>query len=250
MADLAASGSEPRRGRQARHRVIGTPSPAQARTLLAPARTSGPAAGPRAARRPGGPARRQAGRAGRRGLLHRSPCWPASASSPCYVIFRVHTVNNVFALQPGPRPAPWPSPSWRWASAPSSGSGTLMPNVELTEQRHPLRSTPENQAAFAKTFEEGADASQFVKRPMLRRTLIAATVPRGHRPDRAAARPRAAAREEPGPHRLEARHPAGRVRHQPAADPGRVQHARLHRSASSPRATPTTTTPWPRPRPP
>jgi len=52
-----------------------------------------------------------------------------------------------------------------------------MPPVELTEQRKPLRSSDEDRAAFAQTFEEGADASQFVKRPLLRRTLIAATVP-------------------------------------------------------------------------
>jgi ubiquinol-cytochrome c reductase iron-sulfur subunit len=53
----------------------------------------------------------------------------------------------------------------------------LMPEVELTEARKPLRSSPEDRAAFKETFEEGADASQFVKRPILRRTLIAATVP-------------------------------------------------------------------------
>ena len=53
----------------------------------------------------------------------------------------------------------------------------IMPTVEITEQRHPLRSAPEDRAAFKETFEEGAEASQFVKRPLLRRTLIAATVP-------------------------------------------------------------------------
>jgi ubiquinol-cytochrome c reductase iron-sulfur subunit len=53
----------------------------------------------------------------------------------------------------------------------------LMPVVEMTEARKPLRSSPEDRAAFQETFEEGADASQFVKRPILRRTLIAATVP-------------------------------------------------------------------------
>jgi ubiquinol-cytochrome c reductase iron-sulfur subunit len=53
----------------------------------------------------------------------------------------------------------------------------LMPNVELTEQRHPMASTPEERQAFAKTFREGADASQFTKRPLLRRTLLAATIP-------------------------------------------------------------------------
>jgi ubiquinol-cytochrome c reductase iron-sulfur subunit len=53
----------------------------------------------------------------------------------------------------------------------------IMPTVELTEERHPMASTPENRQAFAETFAEGAEASQFVKRPLLRRTLIAATVP-------------------------------------------------------------------------
>jgi len=53
----------------------------------------------------------------------------------------------------------------------------LMPTVEVVEERHPLHSTPEERAAFAKTFAEGADASQFTKRPLLRRTLLAATVP-------------------------------------------------------------------------
>jgi len=58
----------------------------------------------------------------------------------------------------------------------------IMPPVELTEQRHPLASTEENRAAFKETFAEGAEASQFVKRPLLRRTLIAATVPLGIAP--------------------------------------------------------------------
>jgi ubiquinol-cytochrome c reductase iron-sulfur subunit len=53
----------------------------------------------------------------------------------------------------------------------------IMPDVELTEERHPMASTPEERHAFAETFEQGAEASQFVKRPLLRRTLIAATVP-------------------------------------------------------------------------
>jgi ubiquinol-cytochrome c reductase iron-sulfur subunit len=53
----------------------------------------------------------------------------------------------------------------------------IMPDVELSEERHPMASTPEERQAFAETFEQGAEASQFVKRPLLRRTLIAATVP-------------------------------------------------------------------------
>ncbi len=53
----------------------------------------------------------------------------------------------------------------------------LMPSVEITEERHPMNSTPEARKAFKQTFTEGAEASQFTKRPMVRRTLIAATLP-------------------------------------------------------------------------
>jgi ubiquinol-cytochrome c reductase iron-sulfur subunit len=53
----------------------------------------------------------------------------------------------------------------------------IMPPVELSEDRHPMASSPEDRAAFAETFIEGAETSQITKRPLLRRTLIAATVP-------------------------------------------------------------------------
>jgi ubiquinol-cytochrome c reductase iron-sulfur subunit len=58
----------------------------------------------------------------------------------------------------------------------------LMPHVELTEERHPLHATPEQRAEFKETWTEGTEASQFVKRPILRRTLIAATIPLGLAP--------------------------------------------------------------------
>jgi hypothetical protein len=38
-----------------------------------------------------------------------------------------------------------------------------MPDVEITEARKPLASPAEDRAAFAETFTEGADASQFVE---------------------------------------------------------------------------------------
>lgn len=53
----------------------------------------------------------------------------------------------------------------------------LMPTVELTEARKPMRSKEDDREAFAETFTEGAEASQLLKRPLLRRTLLAATVP-------------------------------------------------------------------------
>jgi ubiquinol-cytochrome c reductase iron-sulfur subunit len=53
----------------------------------------------------------------------------------------------------------------------------LMPTVELTEERHPMKSEAKDIEAFKETFEEGAETSQFVKRPLVRRSLIAATIP-------------------------------------------------------------------------
>jgi ubiquinol-cytochrome c reductase iron-sulfur subunit len=173
MADLAASG-EPESS-QAPHRVIGTPAPAQSRTLLAeepgdqaavdrelPADSDDPVSARRAERTVA--------------ALFIIAMLAGFGVIASYVIFKVHTVNNVehSNLALGLTTA---------VAFLAMGAGAviwvrrLMPNVELTEQRHELRSTPENKAAFAKTFEEGAEASQFVKRPIIRRTLIAATVP-------------------------------------------------------------------------
>ena len=53
----------------------------------------------------------------------------------------------------------------------------LMPDAEVTEQRHDMRSTDAERAAFQEYFEEGTAASQFVKRPLVRRTLLLATLP-------------------------------------------------------------------------
>jgi ubiquinol-cytochrome c reductase iron-sulfur subunit len=53
----------------------------------------------------------------------------------------------------------------------------LMPDVEMIEQRHLMRSTDAERAAFEEYFVEGTAASQFVKRPIIRRTLLLATLP-------------------------------------------------------------------------
>ena len=53
----------------------------------------------------------------------------------------------------------------------------IMPPAEVTEERHPLASDPADRAAFAETFIEGAETSQITKRPLLRRTLLAAILP-------------------------------------------------------------------------
>jgi ubiquinol-cytochrome c reductase iron-sulfur subunit len=94
----------------------------------------------------------------------------------CYALFEVHTVTGVLHsnLALG---------STMGLAFLAMGVGAtiwvrhLMPDVEQAEERHTLASSPEDREAFAKTFEEGAEASGFVKRPLVRRTLLAATVP-------------------------------------------------------------------------
>jgi ubiquinol-cytochrome c reductase iron-sulfur subunit len=53
----------------------------------------------------------------------------------------------------------------------------LMPDVEVIEQRHELRSETKDRQAFEEYFKEGAANSQFVKRPLVRRTLMLGTLP-------------------------------------------------------------------------
>jgi ubiquinol-cytochrome c reductase iron-sulfur subunit len=53
----------------------------------------------------------------------------------------------------------------------------LMPDVEVTEERHDLRSDTKDRQAFEQYFKEGASNSQFVKRPLVRRTLMLGTLP-------------------------------------------------------------------------
>ncbi|HEX7164950.1 MAG TPA: Rieske 2Fe-2S domain-containing protein [Trebonia sp.] len=53
----------------------------------------------------------------------------------------------------------------------------LTPNIEIAEERHELRSAPEDRKAFKRDFAEGAAISQVTKRPIVRRTLLLATAP-------------------------------------------------------------------------
>ena len=165
-------------GQQSRapHRVIGTPPPAQARTLLGEAQESAVPESPRE--------------------LPAGPDNPAKAKTAekivaaCFILSMLASIGFIAAyigLEVGSVDAVLRSNLALGLSmsvaflALAVGAVIwvryIMPDVELTEQRHVLRSSPEDRKAFKETFDEGADASQFVKRPMLRRTLIAASVP-------------------------------------------------------------------------
>ena len=182
MSDTGAPGGlpdEPADAPAGPHRVIGTPPPAQARTLL----------GERA-----GDGRLAAGTAGaarRSGRIRARPSRQNASSRRCFILSMLASIGFIAAyiglevrlgrcgaaLQPGPRPRPCRVAFLALAVGATIWVRHLMPNVEITEQRHPLASDPEDRQAFEETFAEGAEASQFVKRPLLRRTLIAATLP-------------------------------------------------------------------------
>ena len=104
----------------------------------------------------------------------------------------------------------------------------LMPNVETTEERHDLRSDDKDRQAFDQYFRQGTANSQFVKRPLVRRTLMLGTLP-------LLAAPLVLLRDlgpQPGTslrhHRVEPGPAAARPGHQPADHPGGVQRAGQH----------------------
>jgi quinol---cytochrome c reductase iron-sulfur subunit len=53
----------------------------------------------------------------------------------------------------------------------------LMPDVEMVEERHDMRSADKDRQAFDQYFRQGTANSQFVKRPLVRRTLMLGTLP-------------------------------------------------------------------------
>ncbi len=180
MAGLSHSGGQGDAAHDAGpHRVIGTPSPATSRSLLGGTEGNGAGQPPAVQRElPTEPDDQVGAKRAERivATCFLIAMFAGLAFIASYFIFGVHTVTatqhsnlalgstmSLVFLGLGVGAVVWVR--------------RLMPNVELTEQRHPLRSEAADRAAFKQTFEEGAEASQFVKRPILRRTLIAATVP-------------------------------------------------------------------------
>ena len=182
-------GAEEQRERP--HRVIGTPSPGTAvsssllgdgeqdtggRTLLDPAAGGGDVAGP-------GPTEQGPEDPGREKRAER---WVASlfllaglagaGFIAAYIGLEVHSVNATLHsnLALGGSMA---VVFLAFAAGIVIWVRRLMPNVEETEQRHLIASPPEARQEFQQTFMEGAETSGFTKRPLLRRSLIAASVP-------------------------------------------------------------------------
>lgn len=55
----------------------------------------------------------------------------------------------------------------------------LMPNKEMVDERHELRSSDEDRQEFGEYFVDTAESTQITKRPLLRRTLLLAAAPLG-----------------------------------------------------------------------
>jgi ubiquinol-cytochrome c reductase iron-sulfur subunit len=167
---------------RAPYRVIGTPSPAEKRTLLGTAQSEAPAQEDREL--PAGPADLAAAKRNERVIaaLFVLAFLAGIGFIAAYIGLEVHTSldavlrsNLALGLSMSVAFLALGAGAVLWVR-------TLMPDVQQTEQREPLASTESDREAFAKTFREGAEASQFVKRPLLRRTLLLATLPLGVAP--------------------------------------------------------------------
>jgi quinol---cytochrome c reductase iron-sulfur subunit len=157
-------------------RVIGTPSPAQARTLLGDG--PGEVSRPEPPELPPGPDNPRRARQTERliAILFTLSFLASCGFIAAYVGLEVGSVDSALRSNL----ALGISMSVAFLSVAVGATmwvRYLMPHVEQSENRHPMASTPKERAAFAKTFRDGAEASQFTKRPLLRRTLIAATLP-------------------------------------------------------------------------
>jgi ubiquinol-cytochrome c reductase iron-sulfur subunit len=161
---------------RAPHRVIGTPPPAKAHSLLGDPRADSEPAPPREL--PAGPDNPVKAKAAER-LAAAFFILSALASIgfiAAYVGLEVHSVdatlrsNLALGLSMSVAFLAIAAGVVIWVR-------NIMPNVEKVEERHTLASTEPEREQFKRTFTEGAEASGIVKRPLLRRTLIVASVP-------------------------------------------------------------------------
>jgi ubiquinol-cytochrome c reductase iron-sulfur subunit len=163
-------------GPAAPHRVIGTPSPAEARTMLPDRGQDGPP--PPARRIPADPPDLARARKVER-LVAACFLLAMAAGFGFLVAYGLIGLGSISKVQNSTMALG----GLLGITLLLLGIGAtiwvrhLMPDVELTEERHPMKSEPQDIAAFKETFEEGADTSQFVKRPLVRRSLMAATIP-------------------------------------------------------------------------
>jgi ubiquinol-cytochrome c reductase iron-sulfur subunit len=161
---------------RAPHRVIGTPSPAQQHLLLADGDEEAPPPAPREL-----PADPEDPVKAKRAERVVGACFIIATLAGfgfivAYIGIGVHGINST--LRSNLALGTTLSVSLLGLAVGATiWVRSLMPQVELTEPRKPLASSEKDRQEFAETFTESTEASQFVKRPIVRRTLIAATLP-------------------------------------------------------------------------
>lgn len=175
QATLGGASAEDAGSERAPRRVIGTPFPAGARSMLGEAEGGGPPAPRDMPAEPDDPA--QAKRAERVvAALFTLSAFASIGFIAAYVGLELPNYDAVLRSNL----ALGTSMSVAFLAL---GVGAtiwvryLMPQVELTEERKPLASPEKDRREFAETFTQGRDTSGFVKRPLVRRTFLAASVP-------------------------------------------------------------------------
>lgn len=169
-----SAGEEPEESRVP-HRVVGTPPPARARTLLGEDRSGG---GDPVRELPLGPDNPIRARKAERVIaaLFVLSFFASVGFIAAYVGLQVHSVdrtlrsNLALGISMSVAFLAMAVGAVLWVRM-------IMPHAELTEDRKPLASSEHDRAEFAATFEHGAEASGFVKRKLLRRTLLLASAP-------------------------------------------------------------------------
>ena len=129
---------------------------------------------------------------------------------------------------------------------------TLMTDVDLVQERHPMKSDPESTAFAVSEFKQGVADSGFTKYPLIRRTLLTAMMVLPLPARVAAARPRPAAGDTLRHTAVGRRgEEAGQPEHRPAAEGLRTSRSARWRWPNPAALTDgprTGSTTWPSPR--
>lgn len=176
-----AGSTDPREEGGRRERVIGTPSPAQEKALLAEDDISAPA---------GAGEQLDEASAKRAERIVAAFFLLAFAASVTFIVYFIGWSGRdggMHGVADARETNFWLGGSMAVAFLAMAAGVTiwvrrLMTSKPIVQERHELASDEESRAAFARDFLEGAEDSGITKRPLLRRTLLLAAAPLGLAP--------------------------------------------------------------------
>ncbi|MFI0407181.1 Rieske 2Fe-2S domain-containing protein [Actinomadura sp. 3N508] len=174
-------GGEPREGAARRERVVGTPSPARQKALLAEDDISAPA---------GVGEQLDEASMKRAERIVATLFMVAFASSVAFIAYFIGWSGRDGGMHGVVRAREsnfWLGGTMALSFLAMAAGVTiwvrrLMTSKPIVQERHELAADEESRAAFAKDFMEGAEDSGITKRPLLRRTLLLAAAPLGLAP--------------------------------------------------------------------